>query len=281
MTDDLISRAAALDTVKAWETRWSNTLDAIRALPAVAASQPMDTWSRAAAEMLLAWDTWFNGIGSGDREAADRLSISAAFAAQAFEFAASNGITSDSAPMALLRAFLQSLIDPLHPDLDYLRADPASGDTARAARDAAPPKASSVAASQPADPVVKADSCQRVTVKPLVWDHEHMEGWVFARGGVLQYAIMLSVNRVYGVHGEHDGAAQFPTIEAAKAAAQADYEARILAAIDTQPIYDPRDAVIARLVEAIENADGYDRDCGCDSCMGITLAIAAAKGGAS
>jgi len=92
-----------------------------------------------------------------------------------------------------------------------------------------------VAASQPADPVIKADSCQRVTVKPLVWEHEHMEGWVFARGGVLQYAIMLSVNRVYGVHGEHDGAAQFPTIEAAKAAAQADYATRILAAIDMQP----------------------------------------------
>lgn len=42
----------------------------------------------------------------------------------------------------------------------------------------------------------------------------------------------------------------FPTIEAAKAAAQADYEARILAALEPQP--DPRDEVIARLVEALE-----------------------------
>ena len=43
-----------------------------------------------------------------------------------------------------------------------------------------------------------------------------------------------------------------------------DLEGEVLAVITE------RDAVIARLVEAAENADGYDRDCGCDSCMGIT-----------
>ena len=40
----------------------------------------------------------------------------------------------DAAPIALMRAFLIALIDPLHPDLDYLRADPASGAAAREAR---------------------------------------------------------------------------------------------------------------------------------------------------
>lgn len=45
------------------------------------------------------------------------------------------------------------------------------------------------------------------------------------------------------------------TIEAAKAAAQADYEARILAAIEPQPA--SRDAVIARLVEAADGLISY------------------------
>ncbi len=82
-----------------------------------------------------------------------------------------------------------------------------------------------------------------VRVKPLTWDHDHLPGWVFARGGVLSYSIMLSAHRVYGVPGEHDGAAQFPTLEAAKAAAQADYAARIMAAIDAPDV--------AELVEAL------------------------------
>ena len=43
-------------------------------------------------------------------------------------------------------------------------------------------------------------------------------------------------------------AGSFNTIKAAMIAAQADYDARILAALEPQP--DPRDEVIARLVEA-------------------------------
>lgn len=57
----------------------------------------------------------------------------------------------------------------------------------------------------------------------------------------------------------------------AKAAAQADYAARILAAIETTP--DPRDAVIARLVEALESIIGQ---CSIDREI-IANAIAAAK----
>jgi len=79
------------------------------------------------------------------------------------------------------------------------------------------------------------------------------------------------------------------TIEAAKAAAQADYNARILAAIEPQP--DPRDEIIARLVgvlaklrdlmcEAIEDDDG-NSGCGqcendCTDCI-AHAALAAAK----
>ncbi len=96
-----------------------------------------------------------------------------------------------------------------------------------------------------------------VRVKPLTWDHDHLPGWVFARGGVLSYSIMLSAHRVYGVPGEHDGAAQFPTLEAAKAAAQADYAARIMAAIDA-PAWKGNAAFCDSLRSVPENAFKYD-----------------------
>ena len=74
-----------------------------------------------------------------------------------------------------------------------------------------------------------------VVVKPLAW-HERLktgdcEGFVCSEGGVLSYSIMLSRFRVYGISGEHDGAAEFPSIEEAKAASQVDYEKRILSAL--------------------------------------------------
>ena len=77
------------------------------------------------------------------------------------------------------------------------------------------------------------------TVKSLEW-HDRLkisenEGFVCSQGGLLSYSIMLGCFRVYGIVGDHDGAAEFPSIEVAKAAAQADYEARILAAIQPDP----------------------------------------------
>ena len=57
-----------------------------------------------------------------------RCLTAAVFAAQAARLA-----DDDAAPLALLRALLTALIDTLHPDLDYLRADPASGAAAREA----------------------------------------------------------------------------------------------------------------------------------------------------
>jgi len=91
----------------------------------------------------------------------------------------------------------------------------------------------------------------RVTVKPLVWDKGQHDR-EFAKTPFCQYSVRDFGNKSFWV--DIDGSLLRPhhtTIELAKAAAQADYEARILAAIDTQP--DPRDAVIAQLVEAIEN----------------------------
>lgn len=85
----------------------------------------------AAADMLAVWNEWLSGRG-GDQEKADRLSLAACFAANAYEvhpFA-------DGAPNALMQAFLQAMVDPLHPDLDYLRAVPESGAIEREKRDA-------------------------------------------------------------------------------------------------------------------------------------------------
>jgi hypothetical protein len=92
------------------------------------------------------------------------------------------------------------------------------------------------AASQPADPVTNADSRQRVTVKPLVWSEFGKEA---ERANSLfgVYTVMWGA----GIGGDvsyltHAGwLKKFPTNDAAKAAAQTDYEARVLAAIDVQP----------------------------------------------
>ena len=76
------------------------------------------------------------------------------------------------------------------------------------------------------------------------------------------------------------------TIEDAKTAAQDDYEARIMSAVDVQP--DPRDEVIARLVEALERIGGVrgpysfpfpeaDLDYGSFAVVEARVALAAAK----
>ena len=62
--------------------------------------------------------------------------IAACYGAQAFDIATSSGLTYDYAPLAMARAFLTALIDPLDPALDYLRQDPAAGEKARGERDA-------------------------------------------------------------------------------------------------------------------------------------------------
>ena len=73
----------------------------------------------------------------GETDASNSVLIAGSFAAQAFEAAVESAVTRDSAPMVLALSFLLALIDPLHPDLDYLRAVPASGAIERAKREVA------------------------------------------------------------------------------------------------------------------------------------------------
>ena len=104
-----------------------------------------------------------------------------------------------------------------------------------------------------------------VKVKPLVWEpvgnpngryrlHSTVS-WARNTCPYGPYFIGLSSSCKDGEY-SWDGPANtgkrgFADPESAKAAAQADYAARILSAIETTP--DPRDAVIARMVEAAEN----------------------------
>lgn len=98
------------------------------------------------------------------------------------------------------------------------------------------------------------DAPMIVRVKPLVWRYGENTAFIHAgEPNGISYTMMPTTSglfRVYGIPGDHDNAAQFDSLEAAKAAAQADYEARILAALDLTP--DPR---VAALVEALEALD--------------------------
>lgn len=94
-----------------------------------------------------------------------------------------------------------------------------------------------------------------VAVRPLEW-HENLKqgdrvGFVCSEGGVLSYSIMLSKFRVYGVAGDHDGAAEFGSLEAAKAAAQADYERRITSALIVEPVPPDTTASVVAMREAL------------------------------
>jgi len=121
----------------------------------------------------------------------------------------------------------------------------------------------------------------QVKVKPLVWGK-----WGEAKGGGAKYSTYESGNNglwncvCYPHEAEQYRLAHGVTIEAAKAAAQADYEARILAAIEPQP--DPRDEVITQLVDALEfyaprQIDGITFTGNDDAGVRARAALAAAK----
>lgn len=86
-----------------------------------------------AAQMALnTCDRFMSGqpITAAERAIFYRVCLAAVYASEAYE----RGMQRDGATWAMQRSFLQALIDPLHPDLDYLRADPASRDALLAAR---------------------------------------------------------------------------------------------------------------------------------------------------
>lgn len=85
-------------------------------------------------QMLCAYDAFMGGdqISEHEKQVSGAVAIAASFGSVAYD----NGYDSDQATHAMARAFLLALVDQLHPDLDYLRADPASGAIERAARGA-------------------------------------------------------------------------------------------------------------------------------------------------
>lgn len=114
-----------------------------------------------------------------------------------------------------------------------------------------------LAASRTASDCQQPDLVTAARVKPLVWGY-HPMGWIAAPPTGQAYIIDIRVKgRVMFVKGMNPPP-QFDTIEAAKAAAQADYEARILAALDLTPPT-PQDAArvpeIAGQIREITEAD--------------------------
>jgi len=70
-------------------------------------------------------------ITDAEKQVSDAVAVAACFGVSAYEA----GMNAHHGTHAMLRSFLLALIDPLHPDLDYLRADPASGAVERAKRE--------------------------------------------------------------------------------------------------------------------------------------------------
>lgn len=90
---------------------------------------PLSQIAAAARIMLDNHDAFMRGAPC-DKDIDRRVTFAACFGASAYEAAplVASGIH------AMLRAFLLALIDPMHPDLDYLRADAQAGAAAREGR---------------------------------------------------------------------------------------------------------------------------------------------------
>lgn len=106
-----------------------------------------------------------------------------------------------------------------------------------------------------AEAAITAIPAVQPTVKPLVWKGDSIR--VTAKGMGEYYACMRMFHGQKGAGWEDDEGDWHPTIEAAKAAAQADYEARIRSALDMQPTVSPKQLAaqpddVAALVEAAE-----------------------------
>lgn len=84
----------------------------------------------AAKHLLESYDAFMAGR---EMDPKDTERFKAVCAAISFGAAAYNAGFGDQAGHAMGRAFLMAIIDPTSPDLDYLRADPKSGEVARLA----------------------------------------------------------------------------------------------------------------------------------------------------
>lgn len=88
----------------------------------------MADYRSAAAELLKSHDDFLSAAPMDDEslERSKAVSRAISFAAEAYDEGHGH-----QAMHAMGRAFLLALVDPAHPDLDYLRADPKSGEIAR------------------------------------------------------------------------------------------------------------------------------------------------------
>lgn len=103
-----------------------------------------------------------------------------------------------------------------------------------------------LSASQPADPVTNAACCQPVKVKPLEWRNSY--GVLRAKTLFGDYIITRHILKLLsGSEQVHDDT------EAAKAAAQADYEGRVLAALEPASVT-PAEAAKGPKVQALVKA---------------------------
>lgn len=90
----------------------------------------MTDHAAAAKELLDSYDAFLSAMEMSDQ---DQERFNAVCSAINFGAAAYDAGHGHQAGHAMGRAFLLALIDPSHPDLDYLRADPKSGEVARLA----------------------------------------------------------------------------------------------------------------------------------------------------
>lgn len=121
-----------------------------------------------------------------------------------------------------------------------------------------------------------------VGVKPLVWKETYEKvpksAWASHTGFGRWFIVIEFLGMNHAVYRLHE--VDYPTLDAAKAAAQADYEQRILAALEPVAAPDPAAIREAALEEAAKVAERYT-DC-CQSCAGVGTQILAliAKGAA-
>lgn len=112
-----------------------------------------------------------------------------------------------------------------HRDLELVRRIDASITALRAA----------LAASLPADPVTNAGCRQQVKVKPLKWVW-HPCGWIATSPTRQMYAIDARIKGGVIFGNWTIPAPQFDNVKTAKAAAEQDYNTRILSAIELAPV---------------------------------------------
>ena len=295
MTDDLISRAAALRECYGYG---ADTAERIRSLPAVAASQTADPVVKADSQQSvrvkpLVWSPYFNGFSlhTDTRLAAysDARTVVGTYSVGRQH----SYIKSSKPDERPFDHYLSSSWWLETPNLKIL--GPFNGDMEAKAAAQADHEQRILTAIEP-QPISKSKECPQTSV--LRDDlHDPRDAVIAGLHNCISIldCLIAESKRSIGYDeedpfrmGEWFEDEELTQIEkarsalyAAKAAAQADYEQRILSAIETKP--DPHDAVIAQLVEALNavktavNDEEEDWDIPARVYAKLERALAAAK----